>query len=98
MIVLIDNNLRENLFPFTYTRHTANIRIGIFTIKEKWELLLNEKVSFDETKDGLHIPSNIIPTKSNYKSIIAAANENLLLIESHEIKIIKYPWQIFQYN
>jgi UDP-N-acetylglucosamine diphosphorylase / glucose-1-phosphate thymidylyltransferase / UDP-N-acetylgalactosamine diphosphorylase / glucosamine-1-phosphate N-acetyltransferase / galactosamine-1-phosphate N-acetyltransferase len=98
MIVLTDKNFRENLFPFTHTRHTANIRIGILTIKEKWELLLGEKVSVDENKAGIHIPANIIPTKENYKSIITAAEKNIFLMETDIIKIISFPWHIFQLN
>lgn len=42
--VLFDTPERESLFPFTYTRAIAEIRIGILTIKERWELLLNETV------------------------------------------------------
>jgi len=30
----------ENLHPFTYTRHIKDIRIGILTIREKWEKYL----------------------------------------------------------
>ncbi|HMU10870.1 MAG TPA: putative sugar nucleotidyl transferase [Ferruginibacter sp.] len=30
----------ENLHPFTYTRHIHDIRIGILTIREKWERYL----------------------------------------------------------
>ncbi len=30
----------ENLHPFTYTRHIQDIRIGILTIREKWERCL----------------------------------------------------------
>jgi len=30
----------ENLHPFTYTRHIQDIRIGILTIREKWERYL----------------------------------------------------------
>lgn len=30
----------ENLHPFTYTRHIQDIRIGILTIREKWEYYL----------------------------------------------------------
>ena len=30
----------ENLHPFTYTRHIQDIRIGILTIREKWEQYL----------------------------------------------------------
>jgi UDP-N-acetylglucosamine diphosphorylase / glucose-1-phosphate thymidylyltransferase / UDP-N-acetylgalactosamine diphosphorylase / glucosamine-1-phosphate N-acetyltransferase / galactosamine-1-phosphate N-acetyltransferase len=98
MIVLTDKNFRENLFPFTHTRHAANIRIGILSIKEKWELLLGEKVSVDETKLGIHIPANIIPTKENYKQIIDAASKSIFLMETDSIKIISFPWHIFQLN
>jgi UDP-N-acetylglucosamine diphosphorylase / glucose-1-phosphate thymidylyltransferase / UDP-N-acetylgalactosamine diphosphorylase / glucosamine-1-phosphate N-acetyltransferase / galactosamine-1-phosphate N-acetyltransferase len=98
MIVLTDKNFRENLFPFTHTRHAANIRVGILTIKEKWELLLGEKVSLDETAFGIHIPANIIPTKENYKHIIESATKNIFLIETETIKIISFPWHIFQLN
>ncbi len=98
MIILTDKNFRENLFPFTHTRHTANIRIGILTIKEKWELLLGEKVSLNEQVKGIHIPANIIPTKDNYKNIIAAAEKNIFLMETDTVKIISFPWHIFQLN
>ncbi len=98
MIVLTDSSFRENLFPFTCTRHTADIRIGILTIKEKWEILLQEKVSTNETDKGIHIPASIIPTLQNYKSIIAAAEKNIILMETNTIKIISFPWHIFQLN
>ena len=37
----------ENLFPLTLTRHVQDIRVGILTIREKWELAL-ELLSFDK--------------------------------------------------
>jgi UDP-N-acetylglucosamine diphosphorylase/glucosamine-1-phosphate N-acetyltransferase len=37
----------ENLFPFTLTRRMQDIRIGILTIREKWEKLL-DLPSFDK--------------------------------------------------
>lgn len=37
----------ENLFPFTLTRQVQDIRIGILTIREKWEMHLR-LVSFDK--------------------------------------------------
>lgn len=40
----------ENLFPFTLTRQIQDIRMGIFTIREKWERWL-ELDSFDR-KEG----------------------------------------------
>jgi UDP-N-acetylglucosamine diphosphorylase / glucose-1-phosphate thymidylyltransferase / UDP-N-acetylgalactosamine diphosphorylase / glucosamine-1-phosphate N-acetyltransferase / galactosamine-1-phosphate N-acetyltransferase len=98
MIVLTDSNFRENLFPFTHTRHAANIRVGILTIKEKWEILLGEEVSLNEKDKGIHIPASIIPTLENYKQIMEAAEKNVFLIETTTIKIISFPWHIFQLN
>jgi UDP-N-acetylglucosamine diphosphorylase / glucose-1-phosphate thymidylyltransferase / UDP-N-acetylgalactosamine diphosphorylase / glucosamine-1-phosphate N-acetyltransferase / galactosamine-1-phosphate N-acetyltransferase len=40
----------ENLYPFTLTRQVQDIRIGIFTIREKWELALGMP-SFDKNED-----------------------------------------------
>ncbi len=44
-IVLFDYG-RKNLFPFTFTRPVADLRIGILTIREHWELMLEDTVSF----------------------------------------------------
>ncbi|MEO8151180.1 MAG: GlmU family protein [Bacteroidia bacterium] len=43
--ILFDGAERNNLLPFTYTRPVAEIRIGILTIREKWEITLSEKFS-----------------------------------------------------
>ena len=40
----------ENLFPFTLTRQVQDIRVGILTIREKWELALGLS-SFDKRED-----------------------------------------------
>ena len=37
----------ENLFPFTLTRQIQDLRLGIFTIREKWERFL-DMPSFDK--------------------------------------------------
>jgi UDP-N-acetylglucosamine diphosphorylase/glucosamine-1-phosphate N-acetyltransferase len=42
--ILFDTPERVLLYPFTYTRSIAEIRLGILTIKDRWELLLKEKV------------------------------------------------------
>ena len=38
--ILFDGPNRAALLPFTYTRPVADIRVGIMTIREKWELYL----------------------------------------------------------
>ncbi|MEP2937282.1 MAG: GlmU family protein [Gilvibacter sp.] len=35
--ILFDSAVRDNLLPFTFTRPVADIRVGILTIREKWE-------------------------------------------------------------
>ena len=35
--ILFDGPSRNNLLPFTFTRPVADIRVGILTIREKWE-------------------------------------------------------------
>ncbi len=62
--ILFDGFDRENLLPITYTRPVADIRVGIFTIKEKWEKYLNTTVSC-KTQDYLRV---------KYPTIIADDN------------------------
>lgn len=38
--ILFDGPNRADLLPFTYTRPVADIRVGILTIREKWEAYL----------------------------------------------------------
>lgn len=46
LILFDDPVVRRSLFPFTYTRPVADIRVGILTIREKWERWMNTKASF----------------------------------------------------
>lgn len=43
--ILFDGSARNRLLPFTFTRPVADIRVGILTIREKWELLLKTTTS-----------------------------------------------------
>ena len=38
--ILFDGTVRNALLPFTFTRPVADIRVGILTIREKWEFHL----------------------------------------------------------
>jgi UDP-N-acetylglucosamine diphosphorylase/glucosamine-1-phosphate N-acetyltransferase len=60
-IILFDSSdVRNHLLPLTYTRPVSELRIGILTIKEKWELWL-EGVASHITQDYLaeKFPINI---------------------------------------
>jgi UDP-N-acetylglucosamine diphosphorylase/glucosamine-1-phosphate N-acetyltransferase len=39
VIILFDNKARSELYPFTQTKAVADLRYGIFTAKERWELI-----------------------------------------------------------
>src|SRR6056297_1107873 len=43
--ILFDGTVRNQLLPFTFTRPVADIRIGILTIREKWEKYLETTTS-----------------------------------------------------
>lgn len=52
-LILFDSHKnRENLLPLSYTRPVADMRVGILTIREKWEKVLGVK-SFSLTEDYL---------------------------------------------
>ncbi|MDR0620039.1 MAG: GlmU family protein [Bacteroidales bacterium] len=44
-ILFDDSTVRANLLPFTFTRPVSEIRVGILTVKEKWERITGVKVS-----------------------------------------------------
>jgi UDP-N-acetylglucosamine diphosphorylase/glucosamine-1-phosphate N-acetyltransferase len=66
-LILFDDHSWSNLLPLTYTKPAAELRVGILTIKEKWEKQMATKASF-LTKDYL---------QSKYSIKISA--ENLLI-------------------
>ncbi len=43
--ILFDGSARNHLLPFTFTRPVADIRIGILSIREKWEKILQTTTS-----------------------------------------------------
>ena len=88
-IFFIDFNYHK-LLPFTYTRSALDIRVGIFTIRKKWEFFgINNYLVFslDDFKsaknslsndDELIINSAIIPDKDLYNEILSLKNTKLI--------------------
>lgn len=64
--ILFDGPNRDRLLPFTFTRPVADIRIGILTIREKWEFLLNQKTS-TLTEDYLSVK---FPLKTEQENLL----------------------------
>lgn len=90
-IILSDKGYHKTFLPLTYTRSIADFRIGILTIKEKWEKYLGlevgvytepylqDKYPLKNQSKNLIINSTILPDKS-------LANEILNLKKSALVK------------
>jgi len=62
--ILFDGPARNQLLPFTYTRPVADIRVGILTIREKWEKYLLATTT-TVTEDYLSIKWPMVEMESN---------------------------------
>ncbi len=74
--ILFDGASRNSLLPFTYTRPVADIRIGILTIREKWEHYLgsttttvtenylSDKFPMVELAENVMIHAAVLPSES----------------------------------
>ncbi len=62
---------RNNLLPLTFTRPVADLRIGILTLREKWETLLPGVYSYI-TEDYLSIKYPCISSPDGDNIIISA--------------------------
>ena len=100
-IFLDDSKCRKQLFPFSLTRHVADIRVGILSIREKWSHLSQAIIYTHEKnipENALVISANIIPTQQNVSVLLKAAIDKIAVMDNDDIKIIHHPWQIFQLN
>ena len=64
-IILFDNEVRDYLLPFTFTRPVCEIRMGILTNRERWEKALHGKVSYI-TQDYLSEKYDITISEQNF--------------------------------
>ncbi len=83
-IVLFDDKASwENLLPLTYTRPIADLRLGITTLKEKWQQLLEGDYSYltreylrgkypaSLAKENLYISANVIADEETVEAVKA---------------------------
>ncbi len=80
-LILFDDAKREHLLPFTFTRPCADIRVGISTIREKWEQLftttsstlsveyLSKKFPLKTNNENLFINGRLLPDEEIVKAI-----------------------------
>lgn len=103
-IILFDDDNWQNLLPLTFTRPISELRIGILTIKEKWEKMLNgqgsyitqdylsDKYSLTIADENYLINSSFLPHKTLLKYISSLQiNESIYLGE--ELICAKIPGQ-----
>jgi len=93
--ILFDGNVRNQLLPFTFTRPVADIRIGILTIREKWELLLgsttttitedylSDKWPMVELEQNILINASFLPSE-NLVQLIKGLSENQAIFYEEE--------------
>ena len=77
--ILFDGPFRNALLPFTYTRPVADIRFGILTIREKWELFLGSTTT-TITEDYLVSKFPMVELEEN-TLINASYTPNEVLVE-----------------
>ena len=68
--ILFDGKVRNALLPFTFTRPVADIRMGILTVREKWETYLDTQIS-SKTEDYL---TTKFPLKTESENVMIDAS------------------------
>ena len=94
--ILFDGPNRNNLLPFTYTRPVADIRIGILTIREKWEFVLDtttttitedylsDKYPMVEMEENVMINASYLPTDELVERI-KNLKENQAIFQNEDV-------------
>ena len=102
-VILFDDNY-ENLKPLTFTRPVSALRIGILTIREKWELLLGGKAPISvatslhltkkypthlEKHQNLAINASIVPTIELQRYLVNDMPNNCMLLKGEIVVALK---------
>ena len=94
--ILFDGPARNKLLPFTYTRPVADIRIGILTIREKWEKYLgfttstltedylSIKYPMVELEENVMVNASFMPT-ANLATMIKNMEENQAIFHEEDV-------------
>ena len=95
-IILFDDDNWEGLLPLTFTKPICELRVGILTIREKWEKYLDAKSSFITQdflsgkypitieKDNVIINSTVLPTPKLVK-LVKQLGPNEAILEGDEL-------------
>ena len=95
--ILFDGDSRTHLLPFTYTRPVADIRIGILTIREKWEHYLgtttttvtedylSEKFPMVEMEHNIMINASFLPNEELVETIMSLSENQAIFKDEDAI-------------
>jgi UDP-N-acetylglucosamine diphosphorylase/glucosamine-1-phosphate N-acetyltransferase len=95
--ILFDSDVRNSLLPFTYTRPVADIRIGVLTIREKWEKFLGfttttiteeyleNKYPMVELDKNILINASFLPSKNLVKQVSNLSNNQAIFKDEQVI-------------
>ncbi|MGC6414366.1 MAG: putative sugar nucleotidyl transferase [Bacteroidia bacterium] len=99
IISFFENDNYSDLYPLSWTRPVADIRVGILTIAEKWAHDLDANSFGFETRDYLNVkypcavsPSiriqgNIIPNKKIIEGILTAPENSTIKVQNNIVAI-----------
>jgi len=89
---------RQALLPFTYTKAIGKLRIGIFTIEEKWRHYLGNNISLltapylmekynssTSSKENLYINANVLPDQALIAQIKSLDFKHALIYQNELI-------------
>jgi len=94
--ILFDGPSRNNLLPFTFTRPVADLRVGILTIREKWEKFLgsttttitedylSDKYPMVEMEENIMINASYLPNNKLIK-FIKDLKENQAIYDGEDV-------------
>jgi len=94
--ILFDGAVRNSLLPFTYTRPVADIRVGILTIREKWERRLGTttttlteeylevKYPMVEMEQNVMLNASFLPTDALIE-LVENLSENQAIFKGDEV-------------
>ena len=94
--ILFDGTVRNALLPFTYTRPVADIRVGILTIREKWEKYLStttttlsedyleEKFPMVEMNSNIMLNASFIPN-DKLTTLVKNLKENEAIFKDDDV-------------
>ena len=108
--ILFDGATRNQLLPFTYTRPVADIRIGILTIREKWEKYLKSTTStitedylsakwpMVELEENIMINGSFLPTGEVVRQIQNLQPGEAIFHEEDIVAFFAYAGQVVDFS